>query len=263
MMESTGKSLRLGRLFQDEKSPLFVVPLDHTVTDGPFTDNNGYATLLEAMACNGVDAVVVHKGRMRQISRDAYARLSWIVHISASTRYAPEPNHKYKVGEVEDCLRRGADAISVHVNLGASTEGQQIAVLAGVADDCDRLGVPLLAMLYPRGLGVQGHAPADTLAHAAALAVDIGADIVKLPLSGSAGEMRDVIRSCPIPVLAAGGSLVSDDDFNAFVANVVRCGARGLAAGRNIFMASDPAARVRDVRKILHLNQPPLRSAAA
>ena len=28
-------------------------------------------------------------------------------------------------------------------------------------------------------------------------------------------------------------------------------GARGIAAGRNIFMAADPAAKVRDVRRVL------------
>ena len=32
----------------------------------------------------------------------------------------------------------------------------------------------------------------------------------------------------------------------------MKSGARGVAAGRNIFMAADPAARTREVRKTLH-----------
>jgi 2-amino-4,5-dihydroxy-6-oxo-7-(phosphonooxy)heptanoate synthase len=257
MREKTGKALRLGRLLKSDGNPLFVVPLDHTVSDGPFTDNQGYAALLEALATNGADAVVVHKGRLRQIPEGVYARLSVIVHISASTKYATDANHKYQVADVEDCLRRGADAISVHVNIGSPTEDQQIAILASTADACDRLGVPLLAMLYPRGEGIKGHRYPEVLAHTASLAVDLGADIVKLPLGGTVGEVKEVVRRCPIPVLAAGGSRTSDEEFSTFVANVMRGGARGIAAGRNIFMAPDPAAKVREIRDVLTASRIP------
>jgi 2-amino-4,5-dihydroxy-6-oxo-7-(phosphooxy)heptanoate synthase len=255
MLEKSGKALRLARLLKSDGNPLFVVPLDHTVTDGPFTDNSGYAVLLEALAANGADAVVIHKGRLRQIPDSAYAKLSVIVHISASTKYAADVSHKYQVAEVEDCLRRGADAISVHVNVGCPTEGQQIVSLASTADACDRLGVPLLAMLYPRGDGIKSHRYPEVLAHTASLGVDLGADIVKLPLGGTVSEMKDIVRCCPIPLLAAGGSRTSDGEFNAFVSNVVRSGARGIAAGRNIFMAPDAAAKVREIRNVLGANQ--------
>jgi len=252
---TSGRSLRLNRLLKGGGAPLFVVPLDHTVTDGPFTDNRGYDALLEALAGNGADAIVVHKGRLRQISVDIYVKLSTIVHISASTKYAPDTTYKYQIGGVEDCLRRGADAISVHVNLGSATEDQQLSALAQVADACDRLGLPLLAMIYPRGDGVQGHARVKTLAHAASLAADLGADMVKLPLSGPFDEMQQIVGSCPIPVLAAGGAPSADAEFDAFVADVLRCGASGIAAGRNIFMAKDPGAKVRHVRQLMRRNQ--------
>jgi 2-amino-4,5-dihydroxy-6-oxo-7-(phosphonooxy)heptanoate synthase len=229
--------------------------LDHSVTDGPFTDNLGYDAILEALAVNGADAIVVHKGRLHQIPDSVYANLSVIVHISASTKYAADPNHKYQVGSVEDCLRRGADAISVHVNLGSPTEQHQIATLAATADACDRAGVPLLAMLYARGESIKAHPRVDVLAHAAALAVDLGADIVKLPLSGPVADMREVIRRCPIPLLAAGGSQTSDEEFSGFVADVIRSGARGIAAGRNIFLAADPATKVRRIQKVMRENQ--------
>src|SRR6266568_5021598 len=232
MIGKDGKSLRLSRLLKADSAPLFVVPLDHTVAEGPFTDNRGYDALLEALAANGADGIVVHKGRLRQIEDSVYAKLFIIVHVSASTKYALDTAHKYQVGGVEDCLRRGADA-----------------------DACDRLSVPLLAMLYARGAGIEAHPRVDVLAHAASLAVDLGADIVKLPLAGPINEMREVIRRCPIPLLAAGGSRTSDEEFSAFVANVMRSGARGIAAGRNVFMAPDPAAKVRQIRKVLYANQ--------
>jgi 2-amino-4,5-dihydroxy-6-oxo-7-(phosphonooxy)heptanoate synthase len=251
-MIKSGRSLRLGRLLKGEETPLLLVPLDHTVTDGPFTDARRYDELLGILSENGADAIVVHKGRLGLLPRSVYSKLSVVVHISASTKYAADPTFKYQVGDVEDCLRRGADAVSVHVNVGSLTEDQQLRTMASVADSCDREGLPLLAMLYPRGPGIKDHPPSETLLHAASLAVDLGADIVKLPLAGSITEMKRVIDSCPIPVLAAGGAKATDSDFATFVADVMKSGARGLAAGRNIFMAADPGAKLREVRRILH-----------
>ncbi len=251
-MIKPGRALRLARLTKCDERPLLIVPLDHTVTDGPFTDARGYNELLGTLAGNGADAIVVHKGRLGLLPESVYARLSVIVHISASTKYAADPTFKYQVGDVEDCLRRGADAVSVHVNVGSLTEDRQLGMMGEVADACDRVGLPLMAMLYPRGPGIKDHPPLETLLHAASLAVDLGADIVKLPLGGHVSEMKRVIDSCPIPVVAAGGNQVSDTEFGAFVADVMKSGARGLAAGRNIFKAADPAAKVREVRSILH-----------
>ena len=128
-------------------------------------------------------------------------------------------------------------------------------MMAGMAEACDRVGLPLLAMIYPRGPGVKDHPPLETLLHAAALAVDVGVDIVKLPLAGcSVQDMTQIVNSCPIPILTAGGTKVSDQEFGIFAANVMKSGARGLASGRNIFMAADPAAKVREVRRILDSN---------
>jgi 2-amino-4,5-dihydroxy-6-oxo-7-(phosphooxy)heptanoate synthase len=253
-MSRSGKSLRLERLLKSEQSPFFVVPIDHTVTDGPFTDARSYDRILGALADNGADAIVVHKGRLGLLHTSVYSKLSVIVHISASTRYAADPNYKYAVADVEDCLHRGADAISVHVNVGAVTEDQQVRMLADAADACERAGLPLLAMVYPRGPGVKDRPLSETVSHAAALATDLGADIVKLPLSGSIAEMKQIVDSCPIPVLTAGGSQVSDAQFSQFIGEVMKSGARGIAAGRNVFMAADPGAKVREVRRILQAN---------
>jgi 2-amino-4,5-dihydroxy-6-oxo-7-(phosphonooxy)heptanoate synthase len=233
-MNNTGRSLRRARLLKGGDTPLFFVPLDHTVTDGPFANARRYDALLGALADNGADAIIVHKGRLGLLPEWVYARLSVVVHISASTKYAPDPSFKYQVGSAEDCLRRGADAVSVHVNLGSPTEDQQIRMMAEVADSCDRVGLPLLAMLYPRGPGIQNHPLSQTLQQ----------------------DMTHVVDSCSIPVLSAGGSQVSDDEFGIFVANAVKSGARGLAAGRNIFMAADPGKKVREIRQILIANCP-------
>jgi 2-amino-4,5-dihydroxy-6-oxo-7-(phosphonooxy)heptanoate synthase len=178
--------------------------LDHTVTDGPFTDARGYDALLGTLADNGADAIVVHKGRLRLLPPSVYAKLAVVVHLSASTKYAADPTFKYQVAEVEDCLRRGADAVSVHVNIGSLTEDRQLRSMAAVADACDRAGLPLLAMLYPAGPGIRitrSWKPAARGVAGRSTSARISSSCRCRPVSGN----EAVVDSCPIPCLPPAG----------------------------------------------------------
>ena len=146
---SFARGLRLRRLFRRGDGRLLVVPLDHSVTDGPL--RRDLNSLLGELAGTGVDAVVLHKGSLRHVDHRWFGDMSLIVHLSVSTRHAPDPDAKYLVAHVEEALRLGADAVSVHVNLGSPQEARQIADLAAVAGECERWNVPLLAMVYARG----------------------------------------------------------------------------------------------------------------
>ncbi|MFI6498035.1 2-amino-3,7-dideoxy-D-threo-hept-6-ulosonate synthase [Nonomuraea typhae] len=248
---SFARKLRLRRLYRHAHERLFVVPLDHSVTDGPI--GGRVDRLVGELAGNGVDAVVLHKGTARHVNPDWFARLSLIVHLSASTRHAADADAKYLVASVEEALRLGADGVSVHVNLGSAEERRQISDLASVADACDRWNLPLLAMMYPRGPRVTDPRRSELVAHAVTLAADLGADLVKTLSPASAPDLRDITRDCPIPLIVAGGP--PRDDLAAVVAYVeesVRAGAAGTGMGRNIFQAADPGAVARAVAAVVH-----------
>lgn len=247
-----GRQVRLRRLF-DKSRRLFVVPLDHSVTDGPAAGITELDPLVSQLSANGVDAVVLHKGSLRFVDHRSFLTTSLIVHLSASTTHAPDPNAKYLVGSVEECVRLGADAVSVHVNLGSTEEANQIADLAAVAGECDRWNMPLLAMVYPRGPKIPDPREPDVVAHATMIAADLGADIVKTVYAGDVAVMSDIVRSCPIPVVVAGGPRRSTpDDLMSYVDDVLAAGAHGVAMGRNIFQAPDPGAVARRVAARIH-----------
>jgi 2-amino-4,5-dihydroxy-6-oxo-7-(phosphooxy)heptanoate synthase len=249
---SFGAQVRLRRLYRHGDSRLLVVPLDHSVTDGPIAGQRGLTTLIEQLAGNGVDAVVLHKGSVRHVEPELFSRIGLIIHLSASTVHAPDPDAKYLVSSVESALRLGADAVSVHVNLGSREEQRQVADLASVADVADRWNVPLLAMMYPRGPRIANANDPALVAHAAQLAADLGADLAKVPRVHPAA-MADLVRTCPIPLVVAGGPRRESVDATlSDVAEVVRAGMAGVAMGRNIFQAPDPGRRAREVARLIH-----------
>lgn len=254
---SFARRVRLGRLFRRADDRMLVVPLDHTVTDGPVIGGT-LESVVGTLAGNGVDAVVLHKGGVRHVSPHWFAGMSLIVHLSASTIHAPNPNAKFLVSTVEEALRIGADAVSVHVNLGCDDEREQIADLAVVGDACDRWNLPLLAMIYPRGPQIENPRDPELVAHAASLAADLGADVVKTLYVGGVAEMRDIVNASPIPLITAGGPKLADPSaVVAHVADVLRAGAAGVAMGRNIFNAADPGAMARQVSALIHSDSRP------
>ncbi|MFG3494212.1 2-amino-3,7-dideoxy-D-threo-hept-6-ulosonate synthase [Streptomyces sp. NPDC047928] len=256
---SFARAMRLRRLHRHGGGRLFIVPLDHSVTDGPVTGGTSLDHLVGQLVGNGVDAVVLHKGSLRHVAHHRFADTSLIVHLNASTRHAPDPDAKYLVSSVEESLRWGADAVSIHVNVGSLEERQQIADLAAVADACDRWNVPLLAMMYPRGPKVSNPRDPALIAHAAILAADLGADIVKSVYAGSAAEMRDVVRSVPVPLVVAGGPRRPGvDAVTSHVSEVLRSGVVGVAMGRNVFQAPDPGLMARELARVIHDDTAPV-----
>jgi 2-amino-4,5-dihydroxy-6-oxo-7-(phosphonooxy)heptanoate synthase len=246
--------LRLRRLFRCDDERLLVVPLDHSLTDGPIVARpGGLRRLVRQLAHGGADAVVVHKGALRALDPSSFRDTSLIVHLSASTMHAPDPDAKYLVATVAEAVRLGADGVSVHVNLGSRDEPRQVADMAAVAEGCSRWNIPLLAMIYPRGPRIVNPRDPALLAHAAVLAADLGADIVKTPYAGSPDEMRDVVNSSPIPLIVAGGPrLELADDLLDFVDQAMLSGINGFAMGRNVFQATDPAALTRRIVEHIH-----------
>lgn len=253
LIRSFGTQLRLRRLTRHGDGRLLVVPLDHSVSDGPLMPADLLDPLIAGLAASGVDAVVLHQGRVRSVEPAAFGAMALIVHLSASTRHAADPDAKYLVASVSAAVRRGADAVSVHVNVGSRDEARQLADLAAVAEEAERWGVPVLAMMYPRGPRIDDPHSPDLVAHAATLAADLGADVVKVPFAGSTSAMAEVVASCPIPVLVAGGP--TREGWPAlcdYVEAIMRSGAAGLAIGRNIFQAPDPSDRAGRVAAVVH-----------
>jgi 2-amino-4,5-dihydroxy-6-oxo-7-(phosphonooxy)heptanoate synthase len=248
------RSLRLRRLYHHSATGLMVTPLDHSVSDGPIVPRaSSIDQLAGQLAAAGVDAIVVHKGALRHIAVERFVRMSLIVHLNASTSRALDPDAKYLVTGVEDAVRLGADAVSVHVNLGSADERQQITDLGRVSDACDRWNLPLMAMMYPRGPGVANPRDAALVAHAVTIAADLGADLVKTVFAGSVAEMLDITSGSPVPVLVAGGApRGSEAGVLGFVRDALVGGAAGVAIGRNIFQSADPGRLAAKVAQLVH-----------
>ncbi len=244
-----GKNRRLRRIFGDDGKTV-IVPMDHGVTSGPVQGIVNMQNIIDKLVAGGADAVILHKGMAKNVDTK---RLGLIIHVSASTKIGPDANWKVNVCSVEEAIRLGCDAISIHVNLGADREHEMLAELGELADECDAWGIPLLAMMYPRGPKIGNEHDPNLVAHAARVGVELGADIVKINYTGNLESFRKVVEGCPVPVLIAGGPKIdSTRSLLEMVYNAVKAGCAGVSIGRNVFQHENPTAITKALVGIVH-----------
>ena len=206
--------------------------------------------MIVKVAKGGATAFLVHKGIIKAMKKPV--SMGMIMHISASTNLGLAPNRKMLNSSVLEGLRLGADAISIHVNMGSKEEPEMLEQLGMVADQCDEYQVPFVAMMYPRGENIKDPSDPEVVAHVARVGAESGADIVKTVYTGDAKSFREVVRKCPVPVVLAGGAKVETDaEILKLAADVMGAGAMGVTFGRNVFQHRDPTLIVRALRQVV------------
>lgn len=247
-MES-GKTRRMRRIFRSDNRTL-IIAMDHGVTVGPVKGLEDMSRTIKQLVDGDVDALLMHKGLAKRIdSRGA----GLIVHVSASTTLGNKSLLKVPVCTVEEAIRIGADAVSAHINVGADDEDKMLRELGELADQCDKFGMPLLAMMYPRGPKIKNEHDAEAVAHASRIGAELGADIVKTPYTGDPETFRAVTRAVPVPVVIAGGPKMSTDrEVLELAKQSLNAGGAGLSFGRNVFQHNNPTAMARALEAIVH-----------
>jgi len=241
------------RIMDRESGNMVIVPLDHGVTVGPIPGLINLTETINDIAEGGADAVLMHKGMVVHGHRGYGKDIGLIIHLSAGTSVAPDPLNKVQVCSVKEAIFLGADAVSVHINVGSETESQQLADLGRVARECMEYGMPLLAMMYPRGEKIRSEHDVKHVKHAARLGAELGADIIKTVYTGDKESFREVVESCPVPVVIAGGPKIdSEEALLRMVKDAMDAGAKGVSIGRNVFQAKDRTEITRKICKIVH-----------
>jgi len=247
-MES-GKTRRLRRIMKSDLKT-FIIAMDHGVTLGPVRGLEDMQQAVNHVINGGADAVLFHKGIAKHVDTHGSGL---IIHVSASTKLGGKPNLKVGVCSVEEAVRLGADAVSAHFNIGSLEEDVMLEFLGRLSEECDSYGIPLLAMMYPRGPNIKNENEFEAVAHAARIGAELGADVVKTVYTGDLESFRRVVHSCPVPIVVAGGpKMTTDLEVLELGENSMKAGAAGLSFGRNVFQHNSPQQMSKALAAVVH-----------
>lgn len=245
---SLGTAVRIGRILASA-APTFVLAIDDGLISGPRGSLTDPRDLVRSAIDGGATSVLGYPGCLRHCASNLCGA-GYVQNLTASTTLAHH-TRKMLVSSVEDALRNGADGVAVHLNLSADSEPNMLANLGSVGEQCRHFGVPLVVIAYPRRDAAGRDDNYETLrsespeeytalvAHCARIAVELGADAVKVPWTGSSESMSEVVRAAlGAAVLLAGGPPVEDEEAVSRARAAIRAGAAGVAYGRQTFLHS-------------------------
>ncbi len=262
-MSQIGKSIRMERIINRKTNRMIIVPMDHGVSSGPIQGLIDMSKTVNDVAEGGANAVLLHKGLIRipgvphpfvNTAHRGYGQdIGLIIHLSASTSLGPDPNHKVLVTTVDEAIKLGADAVSIHINIGAEDEAEMLSQLGLISKKCADWGMPLLAMMYPRGKKISSEHDVDVVKFAARAGAELGADIIKTNYTGDIDSFKEVTKGCPVPVIIAGGPKMNTTrDVLIMVKDSIEAGGVGTSIGRNVFQSENPTKLVKAFSMIIH-----------
>lgn len=232
-----------------------IIPMDHGLTVGPIRGiEKDLGDIVNKIALGGANAVLGHIGIPLYAHRGYGPDIGLILHLSGSTSLSPESNYKVLVNTVLEAVKLGADGVSLHINIGTKSDPEMLETLGKVSRECREYGIPLLAMMYPRGENIEDEYNVEVVKIAARVAAELGADIVKTNWTGDPDSFKEVVNGCMAPVIIAGGEKAGIDDILEITKQSIEVGGSGVAYGRNVFQADDPTKVVRALYLIIHEN---------
>jgi fructose-bisphosphate aldolase, class I len=259
---SPGLVRRVGRLFDPDSQRSVIVALDHGAAGVP----PGYEQplrLLQTIANARPDGMILNPGLVRRCPelfsrRDSPAlvlSLDQILHERPGGQ-GPAVAH-WPQATVEEALRLGADAIKVILIMGrpdARELATDLAYVAATAQACRRWDLPLMVEPYLWGADVSQD-PVERArmnADGARIALEHGADLLKLEVGSDYQQFRATVAASPVPVFVLGGpKRPTQRETLADVVAAAEAGAVGLTIGRNVWQHNDPGRMVEALRTAL------------
>jgi class I fructose-bisphosphate aldolase len=268
MMGSTGKTIRLNRLFNPKDGRAVCVAADHGWMSDPTPNVVELRRILGQVVLGGADGILVSFGTALHMSeffegKNAPAlliRADWMnmprLGGSNVSNILPAVNFRKKETScAKDALLVGASAITIYYFIGYSDEFEAINIeqAAFFAKECRKVGLPLIIEPMAVGAPVTGVNVTEILIASARIATEIGADALKIPYTNDVKSFKKLVDEAGVPVLVLGGAK-SDDPRDALelADEALRAGASGTVFGRNVTKAKDPRKMVADICALVH-----------
>ncbi|WP_320171100.1 2-amino-3,7-dideoxy-D-threo-hept-6-ulosonate synthase [Maridesulfovibrio sp.] len=251
-----GTNRRMKRLFDKESGNALILALDHGANEGMIDGLGAIPSILEALPASGVQGVILNKGLAKHYSSLIPTDVNLIVQLNAGTRHGSPTYNKNIVCSIQEALRLGADAVSMHVNIGNDLEDRMLVDLGEVTDEAHQFGIPVLATVFARGSQIVNEHDSSLVAHCIRIGAELGPDIVAVPYPNNGDAFGRAVAASPVPVLVTGGPLGQSVE-NALNNTLMglESGCRGCCIGRNIFQTENPIESMARFAEIAHEKQ--------
>jgi len=198
--------------------------------------------------------IAVQKGIAEKYYRKGEDKTPLVVKLNGKTNYHKgEELFSPQNCSVAEAIKLGAAGVGYTIYIGSERENESFAEFAKIQEEAHAAGLPVIMWAYPRGkhIGEAEHSP-ENIAYAARIALEMGADMVKLAYTGDVESMRWVTRVAgKTRVLAVGGAKTDTETVVNKTREIMAAGVTGWAMGRNIWQTDDPVGTAKQIAEVL------------
>jgi putative autoinducer-2 (AI-2) aldolase len=237
---------RMSRIIVPDSGRSVMLAVDHGYFLGPTSKLEVPRETIMPLAPYA-DAIMLTRGVLRS-SIDPSICNSVVLRVSGGTSIVGEDlSNEGIITSVEDALRLNASGIALSIFVGSKHERQTLLALSELVNEGQKHGMPVLAVT---AVGKElGKKDARYLALSCRIAAEIGAHIVKTYYCDG---FEKVVEGCPVPIVVAGGTKVTEKEALQLTEDSIKAGAAGVDMGRNIWQSDNPIPMIKAVRKIVH-----------
>ena len=248
------KKLNLRKILRKKKAMFLAYDqgMEHGPTD--FNDKNVDPEYILNIARLGKFTGVIFQKGVAEKYADSIkkSKVPLIVKLNGKTNLVGGDPVSLQLCTVEEAKALGATAVGYTIYIGSSHEVEMMAEFVRIQREAHKIGLPVIAWIYPRGKGVEGRKKRDLLAYATRVGLEIGADIIKIHSHGNKKDLAWAVKSAGnAKVVIAGGSKKNDKDLLKEINEGIDVGITGIAIGRNIWQAEKPVSLAKKLRKVI------------
>ncbi len=241
-----GMKNRFSRIIKPEDGRAVMLAVDHGYFLGPTSGLEEPRKTIEPLLPYA-DSIMLTRGVLRT-SVNPSSNLPVVLRVSGGTSILKELSNEDITVSIEDAVRLNVSAMALSIFVGSEFEKQTLVSLAKLVDEGEKLGIPVLAVT---AVGKEMARDARYLSLACRIAAELGAHFVK---TYYCEDFNEVVESCPVPVIIAGGKKTPEREALQLAFNAVQGRAVGVDMGRNIFQSDSPVGMIRAVCAIVHEN---------
>jgi len=258
-MDEGGRAAGRQALFGSDGRTV-IVAMDHALGSGQIEPLDRPQPLVNSVLAGGPDGLILTEGMRRLLPPSA--RVPWLLtadYYATSVmpgEAAEEELHRF-IWSAEHAKRSGAAGLKCLLVFGRQDAQQQAANVVAVAEllsEARGVGLPVMveATLWGRRIPAERQSAAGAVAHAARIAFELGADVIKIAIPDDMRTLERLAASLPVPIVLMGGPHADAEPLFASLRDAIDAGARGLALGRNVWGSKDPEGYVGALNRIVH-----------
>jgi len=245
-----GMKNRLSQIIKPDTGKTVMLAVDHGYFLGPTSGLEEAGKTIKPLLPYA-DCLMLTRGVLRA-EVDPGISTPIVLRVSGGNSILGEDLSKETITvSVKDAIRLNVSAVAMSIYVGSKYEHQTLKNLATLVSECEEYGIPVLAVT---AVGKEMVRDARYLSLACRIAAELGAHVVK---TYYCEDFQKVVKTCPVPVVIAGGKKIAEKDALKLAYNAVKDGAVGVDMGRNIFQSKDPVGMIKAVRQIVHENAKP------